>query len=878
MLDYSMSTKGITCNLKSQNTIEKLSRVQTVVDSFYSDNIFGNDAANFISSKGNDFVRGNGGNDVYKITKNCRNTVIDNYDSHLDEDVIFIDQDFGDITLDIEPINKSLEIHIKNFGRAITLLNWFKNKESRHASVRTMDKILALLPEDLDTFTSDSLPTAIQISLEDENCDDDTKSYDLSQEKFQNVARFTAKSNHCSYKITGNSLNNYLDPGPGNSFNYQYLEGGNGSDTYVIGPNYGQFNEINNYAKDMLVDFVMLSVVYHNVEVDIVAGTKDIIVRSKAKNNQVDIRIKNFLLGKEYQHIVFQSADKITFRLLPHYPHKRSMIVDYSKSKFNQILNTSHHFPSARVIYGSDEKANRIYGSMFSKRLVGGSKSDVISGGKNGEQIEGFDGADTLKGNGGNDIIFGGYGDDNISGGNGNDVISGGFGADDIDGGRGMDAIILVGDIVKKKGVNVSLKSGIGLNGDAQGDRYHSIEIVHGSKFNDILEGNDDNNMLSGNTGQDKLTTYKGYDVLIGGLDSDTYNLTKAEGWKIINNFASDEANDVVLLGDDILVEPCQYAYKDDLFINIKRNNNRYLNLILNEWNKNKTFQHMTLKYTRARSQVQTLSFPERPVDNWVSFFNTNAYVKIVDYSSNSITVNVDDIIKHIPQDDYELFLNYIGENKPYKKVPLHGKWNNGSPNIKLESNILGGAMASVMLSLHKCGQVLAMTVPVTQRSLPNPPTDLKLTHRSSVSLTVSWNAPPNATDPNYQYYRYRCIAYEMNARVKTEVNLLSKRMATSCLFDRLRRNTDYKIHVFSVIAGEQSKNAAILNAKTDHICQKLPEPANTYIIDEMIKNKKEYATVECHEGYELTTTNQKNFRKKTVRNLTLCTFIPYLT
>ena len=65
MLDYSMSTEGINCNLKSKEGLEKLSRVQTVIDSFYPDIIKGNDAANFISSKGNDFIQGNGGNDVY---------------------------------------------------------------------------------------------------------------------------------------------------------------------------------------------------------------------------------------------------------------------------------------------------------------------------------------------------------------------------------------------------------------------------------------------------------------------------------------------------------------------------------------------------------------------------------------------------------------------------------------------------------------------------------------------------------------------------------------------------------------------------------------------------------------------------------------------
>ena len=329
MLDYSMSPNGINCDLNSPDITKDLSQVQTIVDSFYSDNIAGNDAANFISSKGNDFIQGNGGNDAYKISRNCRNTIINNSDIHLDDDTIYIDQNYSSITLDIEPFNRSLEIHVNNLGRAVTLLNWFQNESFRHAYIRTSDGISALLPNNLDEFITDSQPIAVEISLEDENCTYGSKRYNLSEENFQNVSRFTAQSDLCSYNITGNYLNNYLDPGPSNAFGYQYLEGGNGSDTYIIGANYGQFNEINNYATDSLIDFVMLQIEYNYIEADIMEGTNDIVVRSKSQNNQVDVRIKNFLLGKEYQHIVFESADRITFRLLSHYEYRKPMIVDY---------------------------------------------------------------------------------------------------------------------------------------------------------------------------------------------------------------------------------------------------------------------------------------------------------------------------------------------------------------------------------------------------------------------------------------------------------------------------------------------------------------------------------------------------------------------
>ena len=52
------------------------------------------------------------------------------------------------------------------------------------------------------------------------------------------------------------------------------------------------------------------------------------------------------------------------------------------------------------------------------------------------------------------------------------------------------------------------------------------------------------------------LIAYTGYDILIGGEGQDTYDLSQAEGTKVINNFANDQLMDSVHL---------MYADSEDL-------------------------------------------------------------------------------------------------------------------------------------------------------------------------------------------------------------------------------------------------------------------------------------------------------------------------
>ena len=52
----------------------------------------------------------------------------------------------------------------------------------------------------------------------------------------------------------------------------------------------------------------------------------------------------------------------------------------------------------------------------------------------------------------------------------------------------------------------MSLVTGIGLGGDAEGDRLSNIENLTGSSFNDTLEGDAGNNTLVGGSGIDTVS------------------------------------------------------------------------------------------------------------------------------------------------------------------------------------------------------------------------------------------------------------------------------------------------------------------------------------------------------------------------------------
>ena len=148
-----------------------------------------------------------------------------------------------------------------------------------------------------------------------------------------------------------------------------------------------------------------------------------------------------------------------------------------------------------------------------------------VSGGSADDRLSGDASNNRLSGNGGNDLLIGGAGSDTLDGGDGDDRLEGGSGADVLIGGAGADTA----DYRRSSaGVTVDLQTGIGLGGDAEGDRLAGLEHVEGSELGDRLLGDAQDNRLSGFDGDDVLEGRGGADVLVGGAGIDTASYASA--------------------------------------------------------------------------------------------------------------------------------------------------------------------------------------------------------------------------------------------------------------------------------------------------------------------------------------------------------------
>ena len=121
-------------------------------------------------------------------------------------------------------------------------------------------------------------------------------------------------------------------------------------------------------------------------------------------------------------------------------------------------------------------------------------------------------------GTNGDETLYGTSAADIINGFGGNDSLKGFGGADRLDGGAGTDTVFYDDSTV---GVVVSLETGRGLRGSAEGDTLIDVENLFGSSHDDTLVGNEGRNELSGLSGNDELRGGGGPDRLNGGDGDD---------------------------------------------------------------------------------------------------------------------------------------------------------------------------------------------------------------------------------------------------------------------------------------------------------------------------------------------------------------------
>ena len=135
------------------------------------------------------------------------------------------------------------------------------------------------------------------------------------------------------------------------------------------------------------------------------------------------------------------------------------------------------------------------------------------------ENVIGSPRGDTITGNPLANKLWGGAGADTLNGGAGEDIIDGGPGGDTINGGVGRDTVTYENS---DAGVRVSLLTGRGEGGEAEGDRLSFVQNLVGSGHDDRLFGNSLGNTLSGGDGDDRIVAGTGSDTVEGGAGADT--------------------------------------------------------------------------------------------------------------------------------------------------------------------------------------------------------------------------------------------------------------------------------------------------------------------------------------------------------------------
>ncbi|GGF78213.1 hypothetical protein GCM10007301_42750 [Azorhizobium oxalatiphilum] len=209
-----------------------------------------------------------------------------------------------------------------------------------------------------------------------------------------------------------------------------------------------------------------------------------------------------------------------------------------------------------------DDGANTLKGDYGDDILIGGAGDDVLHGGRGVDLLVGGAGSDTAvffepfsspdstinlalgttpdgdiligienvaTGNG-NDTLIGDDGDNVLNAGGGRNLLIGGLGADTLIGGSGLDTADYS---ASDAAVTVSLASGEGSGGHAEGDRLQGIDRLIGSLHGDRLTGDDNANVLLGGAGDDHLSGAGGNDELTGGAGADVLDGGSGLDWAL---------------------------------------------------------------------------------------------------------------------------------------------------------------------------------------------------------------------------------------------------------------------------------------------------------------------------------------------------------
>ena len=210
-----------------------------------------------------------------------------------------------------------------------------------------------------------------------------------------------------------------------------YLSGGDGSDTYLFGKNFGQ-DTVSNYDSSGSTDTVRFTAHTQNDFTFRRSGDSLII---KAKEGEDQLTVQNYFHQDGNGHYAvdaFEFSDGIKLDTAA----VKQLVQQGSEQ--NDYLYAYAEGSTLNGLAGSDY----LYGAKGADILNGGSGSDYIYGNDGNDVLNGNEDNDNLNGGNGNDTLNGGLGNDTLYGNSGNDVLNGGEGNDYLSGGDGSDTYI----------------------------------------------------------------------------------------------------------------------------------------------------------------------------------------------------------------------------------------------------------------------------------------------------------------------------------------------------------------------------------------------------------------------------------------------------
>ena len=135
---------------------------------------------------------------------------------------------------------------------------------------------------------------------------------------------------------------------------------------------------------------------------------------------------------------------------------------------------------------GGDAEGDKVRAGTFDN-IIGSGSTDTLTGNGEPNTLRGGAGNDTLNGDDGDDMLYGGIGNDKLYGNDENDTLTGGPGADRLDGGDDVGDMDTASYADATTGVKLDLDAERGLEGDAKGDTFISIEEFVGSANDDTF-------------------------------------------------------------------------------------------------------------------------------------------------------------------------------------------------------------------------------------------------------------------------------------------------------------------------------------------------------------------------------------------------------